>query len=187
MSQKIKVQQKSKFRKGDRVKISNRTCDPIGIIDTPKSVFNNCADVWVTWSKEQGRKSILSIDYRDLELMPVQRSPKFKIGDKVKHLPTLYKETAGIVEEVERIYQTIFENGEFDWEGLSTLEHTIPMIQLPYTFDGETLIIEFPEHDYGKWIEKAHTHVSKFSGYGVTVRTPEMLSVFNEQSLKLIP
>lgn len=109
----------------------------------------------------------------------------FKIGDKVRmKKPNLYNETDGEVSEVVRMYQVVSSvTGKRDTRGLITFEDDIKSTQLPYTFDGTTLKVEFPETDYGSWIQKAYTQTSVFAGYAVTVKTPKMLTRCKETSL----
>jgi hypothetical protein len=113
--------------------------------------------------------------------------PEFKVNDKViSKKPTLYGETEGKVTEVGKIFMELDSHtGTFKRGGLATEERDIKSIQIPYEFDGETLKVHYPEDDYGQWIEKARTEVSKFYGYAYTVKTPKMLTLFAESSLKL--
>jgi len=120
-----------------------------------------------------------------------QPAPKFKDGDKVNmRKKTLYNETEGVIEGTpERMYQKLgpvgtFQENEVDPHGLVTSEHTIKGIQLTYRFDGVTLEVDYPEHDYGSWIQKAYTSRSKFIGWAYSVRTPKMLTAYSEKSLK---
>jgi small-conductance mechanosensitive channel len=100
-------------------------------------------------------------------------TPKFKIGDKVRTSKSdLYGQTVGIVVNVQRMYKEVNRfSGRMERGGLTTDESTIKSISLPYTFDGETLTVDFPESDFGTFIQKAFTMVSKFYGYSVTVET----------------
>lgn len=118
-------------------------------------------------------------------------APKFKVGDMVKTPKNLYNETAGEVIEVEKVFQEVDKNGNFDPDGLSTLEKSIPSTQLPYDFDGETLKVYFPAErmefaNGDAWNRVARVEISRFKGYAISVKTSKMCSVFNERSCKLI-
>lgn len=113
-----------------------------------------------------------------------QPLPKFNVGDGVTlKKQTLYGETVGVVESVERVYKQVEKDGSFSRSGLATRESDIKHGCLPYRFDGETVEVEYPEHDFGGWIQKAHTMKSRFAGYGYTVRSEKMLTVYSESSL----
>lgn len=118
----------------------------------------------------------------------VAKELRFKVGDEVRCPKTLYGETEGKVVEVVKMFQKIKPNGEFDPDGLTTFEHTIQHIQIPYDFDGETLKVHFPESKikltHGTLIEDAHTEVSKFYGWGCTVQTPKIRTLFNQTTLR---
>ena len=107
------------------------------------------------------------------------KQPKFKIGQKVKTPRTLYGEFEGTIIKFQRVFKSIDST-------LCIEESTIKSIQLPHTFDGETLTVNYPEQDFGDFIYKARTQVSKFYGYSYTVRSAKMLTTFSERSLKLI-
>ena len=112
------------------------------------------------------------------------KQPKYEVGQKVKlKKKTLYGETEGEIVRVEKIFQEIDESGNFNPDGLSTLESTIDSISIPYTFDGETLTVEFPAIECTNIIIKAKKRVSKFSGYAYTVETPKMNTMFSESTL----
>jgi hypothetical protein len=87
------------------------------------------------------------------------------------------------------LYQEVDDDGEFDRDGLATLERTIQSIKLPYEFDGETLKIRIPASTlklkHGEMRENARTRTSKFFGYACTVTTEKMNSVFSEEDLML--
>lgn len=111
--------------------------------------------------------------------MAITTKPKFNIGDVVvMKKPTLYGETFGTISEGPA---KCFKSES----GLVTEERTIKSIQLPYEFDGEILVVHYPEHDYGTWIEKAHSSTSVFCFYSYTVKTPKILTVYRESSLRL--
>lgn len=95
--------------------------------------------------------------------MPFQ--PKYKVGDRVGIPVDLYGGREGVITEVQRGYQVIYDNGEFDMDGLLNLEDGLESMSVPYSFDGMTLKVKMPRADYGKWIQKAYTEVSKFYGY----------------------
>lgn len=65
---------------------------------------------------------------------------KFSIGQNVKLLkPDLYGETTGKVVAVTRVYQTVFEDGTFDMDGLAYAESEFDCFAVPYECDGQTL------------------------------------------------
>lgn len=105
-------------------------------------------------------------------------SPKFKIGQKISGKTRKTGLFTGIVEEVERCFRS--ETGSV------TEERHIKLIPLPYTFDGETLTIQFPETVHGSFIQKAYTSVSKFSGYSYAVRTADRLIGVDEKQIKAV-
>lgn len=112
------------------------------------------------------------------------KQPKFKVGDSVKmRTKTLYGEKEGVITRIEKVFSEVYEDGTFNSDGLMTLESTIDSISIPYTFDGETLVVEYPETDYGSFIMKARKRVSKFSGYSYCVKTEKMNTIYPERSL----
>ncbi len=121
----------------------------------------------------------------------MQKEPKYGIGTRVKTPRDLYNCTEGEIVERERLYQTVDRNGNFDMDGLCTLEHTISSICLPYTFDGETLVITYPKNviklaDGDELHEAEKTRTAKFFGWAYTVDSGKMRSVFSERSIKPI-
>ena len=113
------------------------------------------------------------------------KQPKYKVGDAVQmKRKTLYGETTGEITRVEKVFQEVDAHGNFDPDGLATLESTIESIAVPYTFDGETLTVESPQMDCGNIIIKARTRVSKFKGYAYSVKSPKMNTIYSEGSLK---
>jgi hypothetical protein len=101
-----------------------------------------------------------------------QKSPKFEIGQTVNCEPNLYGETTGTIYERERLYREINPyTGRMN--GMVTGEATLKHIELKYDFDGETLTIHYPESDFGSSIQKAYSTVSKFCGWGYTVKSPK--------------
>ena len=115
----------------------------------------------------------------------IPTGPKFSIGDKVSHLETLYGETEGKIVEIEKIFTDIYKDGSFVPDGLSHIESSIKSIQIPYTFDGETLTIEYPEATFGEFVTPAYTKVAKFKNYAYTVETLEMRTLWSEKQLRL--
>lgn len=123
-----------------------------------------------------------------------QKEPKFAEGDKVSmHRKTLYGETEGVIVEVTkafRVVRRIYSGGRAipEHDGLVTLERDIKQgnYKLPYRFDGVTLEVDFPESDYGSFVQKAYTSVSEFFEYCYTVKTKEMLTIYSERQLKKI-
>lgn len=101
-----------------------------------------------------------------------QLSPKFKIDDRVQFKERLGC-TSGVIYEVDRIFKVVDKDGNFERNGLNTSEKTIHSTQLVYRFDGITLEVDFPEQDFGGWIRKAHTEVSKFYCWAYTVRAEQ--------------
>ena len=115
------------------------------------------------------------------------KQPKFKIGDKVSmRRKTLYGETEGEIIEFGKDFQEIDRYGNFKQGGLIMSEREINSIKLPFKFDGETLMIDYPQGDYGSFILKAVTIEYKFSGYSYSVKTPKMLTLYLEKSLRKI-
>jgi hypothetical protein len=102
--------------------------------------------------------------------------PKYNLEETVTVESTHLKGCIGVIKEIEKLYKRVDKNNNFESDGLVTLENTIKDCSLPYTFDGETLIIEFPEQDFGTFIQKAFTHTSKFYGYGYTVNFNKSLN-----------
>lgn len=122
--------------------------------------------------------------------MPVVKeiTPKFEIGDKVKmRFTDLYGEKEGTVVERSRMLQAIDPyTGQIDPEGLVTDEDHIKSISLPYRYDGYTLEVDFPEADYGGWIQKAYTMKSVVVGWGYAVETSQMRTRVAEKDIKKI-
>lgn len=113
-------------------------------------------------------------------------TPKFKVGDKVITPANLYKETKGTIIELDRIFQEVEPGTDiFVNDGMRHSERSIKSICLPYTFDGETLIVEYPEQDLGGAIIKAHKTESKFRTYAYVVKTPKILTGWIESKIKL--
>lgn len=113
-------------------------------------------------------------------------TPKFKIGDKVTmRSPSLYNETTGEIVEVERVFKRVNRNGNFEPDGLETLERTIKNIAIPYEFDSNKLTVHYPEYDYGDWVQKARTETSLFYSYAYTVKTASMLCIYPQHSLTI--
>lgn len=95
----------------------------------------------------------------------------YEIGDKVLINSTNYRGITGEVVDVKRAYLEMENNGlDFAPDGLLTMEDTIKSIALDYEFDGYTLKVKHPEHDYGSWIQKAYTRVAILHGYVYTVK-----------------
>lgn len=125
----------------------------------------------------------------EYEALAYVKDPKFQAGDKVSmRKATLYGETSGEVVEVRRVYQRVCPHTRsIDPRGLVTEESHIDMIKIPFERMGQNVFaVHYPERDYGTWVEKAKTEVSVFCGYSVLVKTPKMLTVYSEKSLKLI-
>jgi len=118
----------------------------------------------------------------------MSKSPKFKVGDAVKHPKTLYDETEGTVVKIDRIFQETYADGTFNMDGLADIESTIHSCVLPYRFDGKTYEVDFPAETIkctdGTFHRNAYTKVSKFFGYAYTVETPKMRTLFSERSLR---
>lgn len=120
-----------------------------------------------------------------------QKEPKFEIGQKVSlSAPTLYGETQGIIVERTRDYKAVtrISNGHSfpEIDGLVHEERHIKNICLPYRFDGNTLEIDYPEADYGSFVQKAFTTISEFCGYSYTIKTPKMRTSYYERQLRKI-
>lgn len=118
-----------------------------------------------------------------------QKNPKFEIGDKVSmKSKTLYGENVGVVQEITKVFKAVtrVRNGNsFDEiDGLVHFEKEIGGIRLPYRFDGVTLEIDYPQQDFGGFIQKAFTTISEFNGYAYTIKTDKMLTVYSERQLK---
>mgnify|MGYP001469295418 CR=1 FL=1 len=111
-------------------------------------------------------------------------SPKFSIGDRVRHPKDLYGAKSGKIVELVRCYLEVDDNGNFKSDGLLTTENTIASTCLPYSFDGMTLTVKFPRTDFGTWIQKAYTHTSKFYGYCYVVKCPKLRTEYHERSLR---
>lgn len=117
--------------------------------------------------------------------VPQQKKPLYNVGDKVNTPKNLYKETEGEITEIERLYKEVDENGRFVCDGLVTAEGTIQSIVLPHTFDGQTLVVNHPETDYGSFVRKAFVMTSKFYGYAYTVKSTKILTIWNEKRIRL--
>lgn len=120
-----------------------------------------------------------------------QKKAKFEIGQKVNmSTKTLYGEVEGVIVERTKIYKVVtrISNGRSfpETNGLVHEERRIDSICLPYRFDGNTLEIDYPEKDYGSFIQKAFTTISEFYGYSYTIKTPKMLTSYSERQLRKI-
>lgn len=94
----------------------------------------------------------------------------FGIGESVLITKGKVAGEKGEVVEIEKSFLEVDEEGNFNRDGLLTMESTITSIKLPYTFDGETLKVEHPERDYGNWVQKKYTHTAKFYQNAYTIR-----------------
>lgn len=95
----------------------------------------------------------------------------YQINDFVEVKSGDMKGLKGKIVEVDRMFRAIRANGEFEVDGFTTLESNIPTISIPYTFDGETLSVDFPETEFENFVENAYTQVSKFFDYAYTIES----------------
>lgn len=115
--------------------------------------------------------------------------PAFKVGDEVELcVKTLYGEDRGIIVEVDRTFRDvrkIYENNKVleEYDGLVHEERHIKNCVLPYRFDGVTLEIDYPQADYGTFIQKAFTSVAEFHGYCYVVQSEKMRTSFSQRHL----
>ncbi len=111
-----------------------------------------------------------------------QKKPKFHIDDNVE---SIIDGKDGVIKEIRRIYSEVTIEGKFKKNGLVQFEDNISSIALPYEFDGETLKVHYPEGDFGTWIRKPFTMVSKFIGYAYVVKSETNYSTLHiEGNLK---
>jgi len=120
-----------------------------------------------------------------------QKEAKFEIGQKVNmSTKTLYGEVEGVIVDITRTYKVVSKvingNSFFETNGLVHEERHIHSICLPYRFDGNTLEIDYPQKDYGSFVQKAFTTISEFYGYSYTVKTPKMRTSYSERQLRKI-
>ncbi len=99
---------------------------------------------------------------------------KYEVGQTVTIRTRKTGKVTGTIEAVQRIFKKVLSNGQFDRGGISTFENDIKGIALPYTFDGETLTINFPEYNYGTFVQKAYNQISKHYTYGYSIRIPSL-------------
>jgi len=118
---------------------------------------------------------------------PNDKGPKYPNGTVVSlKKKTLYNELAGTITDFTRVYLEVDENGNFERRGLATMEDTIASIQIPYSFDGATLEVHYPESKFTNFTQPARTRRAKFYGYAYTIKTDKMLSVYSESQVKPI-
>lgn len=106
----------------------------------------------------------------------MKRKPKYNEGETVTmKSPNLYGEKVGVITRVERIYQEVDRfTGKIDPHGLATMEGTISSISIPYEFDGETLVVKYPDGRECK---------SVFKGYAYCIKSAKMNSVYSESGI----
>ena len=112
--------------------------------------------------------------------------PKYKVGLCIT-AKTPKGTFTGKITEVERIFKDIdpYMPGRFERGGLSTRESDIASIQIPYTFDGETLAVSYPAQKFNGGSIDPRTRTAKFYGYCYTMQ-PEGLNylvVISEKSV----
>lgn len=116
--------------------------------------------------------------------------PKYSYGQMVDtKKPDFYGNTYGEIVEIRKVYkETYGMSDDINPNGLVTFENTIKDCQLPYTFENDVLIVNYPERDYGTWIQKAYSQKSIFFGYAYVVKAGEgnkmMRTVYIEKNLK---
>lgn len=101
------------------------------------------------------------------------QTPKFKKGqtvDTISSRISTYKGCKGIVTEIERAFKEIDEDGNWVLDGLVTMESSIPSISLPYQYDGQTLVVEHPESNFGGFQMEAYTRKAKPYEFVYTVK-----------------
>ena len=112
-------------------------------------------------------------------------APKYKVGLRIT-AKTPKGTFTGKITEVERVFKDIDPfSGGFERGGLSTRESDIASIQIPYTFDGETLTITYPEEKFDGGSIDSRTRTTKFYDYCYTMQ-PEGLNylvVISEKSV----
>lgn len=103
---------------------------------------------------------------------------KYRIGEHLLVTNGHYKDKIVKVVEIGKKFKETDEQQNFVYDGLVTFESDIKFIKLPYTFDGQTLVVEFPEEDFGGFKREAYKRTSAFYGYYYDVRVvkPEPLT-----------
>lgn len=79
------------------------------------------------------------------------KNPLFQIGDSVNMCGSklaLYDHLEFKIESVQKTFRATLANGKFDPDGLVIMEETIPLIQLPYEFKDDVLVIHNPTKTY---------------------------------------
>jgi hypothetical protein len=111
--------------------------------------------------------------------------PKYKVGLRVTAKTPKGTFTGNIV-EVERVFKDIDSfSGGFERGGLCTFERDIASIQIPHTFDGETLTVSYPAQKFNGGSLDPRTRTAKFHSYCYTMQ-PEGLTyrvVISEKSV----
>lgn len=110
--------------------------------------------------------------------------PLYKMGDTVSMPANLYDETTGKIVKIGRLFKEINPvTGKFIAGGLVTDEDTIKSICIPYTFDGETLTVNYPGIDLGDYVRKPYTRVSKFYQHGYVVKSHKICTAIREKKI----
>lgn len=90
---------------------------------------------------------------------------KYEIGDELKVLSGPYKGLIVKIENLGRMFKELYPDGSFNPDGIIHFEEQIKHIQLPYTFDGETLVVTHPALKYDGYTRLAYNQTSVCIGY----------------------
>lgn len=103
---------------------------------------------------------------------------KYKIGEQLVVTDGYYKDKTVKVIHIGKMFKETDERQNFVYDGLVTFESDINSIQLPYTFDGHILVVDFPEEIFDNFKREAYRKTSVFYDYYYDVRViePEPLS-----------
>lgn len=90
---------------------------------------------------------------------------KYEIGDELEVLSGPYKGFNVKIENLGRMFKELYHDGAFNPDGHIHFEEQIKHISLPYTFDGETLVVSRPALKYDGYTRLAYKQTSVFIGY----------------------
>lgn len=117
--------------------------------------------------------------------METKPKPLYSVGTNVRYsLPDLYNKITGKIVQVERIFQTIFDDGSFDEDGLCYIESDMTSTRFPWEIKDDMLTINCPPMPTlfrnGKIIK------AKFKYFAYVCESSEMRTLFRETSIKPI-